>query len=108
MLVDPGIWTADTKLCLSKHHNQMSLAMSFQAGLILPLCNLMKQQHKHMCPNTNETSNDKSHASERNVVTEEIAPLHIFTWPNSRYNGLRALSLSLDLTFLTELWEIKL
>ena len=37
MLVDPGIWTADTKLCLSKHHNQMSLAMSLQAGLILPL-----------------------------------------------------------------------
>ena len=37
MLVDPGIWTADTKLCLSKHHNQMSLAMSLQAGLVLPL-----------------------------------------------------------------------
>ena len=37
MLVDPGIWTADTKSCLSKHHNQMSLVMSLQTGLVLPL-----------------------------------------------------------------------
>ena len=64
----------------------------------------MKQQHKHTCPNTNEKSNDKSHGSERNSVTEEIAPLHIF----ASNNDLRALSLSRDLTFFTELWEIKL
>ena len=37
MLVDPGICTADTQSCLFKHHNQMSLAMSLQAGLVLPL-----------------------------------------------------------------------